>query len=62
MNTNSAIFLTRDRATELLDEADRERLARLAHEGRPANPRKGGRRASARWTFLSSLRSALASR
>jgi hypothetical protein len=53
MNANSTHFLARDRAAELLGEAERERLVRQAREGRPP----ATRRSSPRWSLLSLRRS-----
>ena len=63
MNTNSTLFLVWDHTAELIAEADRERLAHQARETRRAAERaRGARPASTRWSVISGLRAAVASR
>jgi regulator of protease activity HflC (stomatin/prohibitin superfamily) len=62
MNTNSTLFFARDHAAELLEEADRERLARQAQGNRAADRRNDAPPATSRWNFLRGLRAGVPSR
>jgi hypothetical protein len=62
MNTNTSLLLARDHAAELLGEADRERLARQAHEARQTGEAGADRKPVARWSLFNLRRSPAASR